>query len=523
MPNEVTNRLNELLREETTICHGLDLGTSCSLWAYKEKDKDPKAADYRGNSRNGIPSLFWNTEDGTEYAGDKVVELNGLAEDPLGVCSSIKMKLNDKAIVLNDKRYRPEEIMTRLIHRILEVSREALSNEYVDMTYDHLVVGVPAKFSAAEKGTIRSILQDTTKCDNIRLVPEPILAALTNNYYTGNTEGSQNTLVYDLGAGTFDICMLRRNPMITSAHPYPYLVTEADGLRIAGDRFDELVEELIMGKLRKNPPPTVNLSILENKEHSDRRNLREIAKTVKETLSSKAKHQAVVTGTECGIGVVEITRDEFEQAIYGEIAKTVELAYDVMKRSNIGEKPEMDIILVGGSTYIPLVKKMMCEKFSWLSENHILQRFPEKAVALGAAVFSEMPQIVDNTPVPFHYAIDTYSNDVHVLDVIIPRGSKLPFSETFSCYSTRYDKQEGILFTVYEIYDEENKKRYQPNEGVKTNYSIEHKFGKQVPEGTNVDLTVCLTEDGVLKMTIDDRGVSEHRVTEYTVSLLHEQ
>lgn len=520
MCNNITEELEKLLKgTPANINHGLDLGTYCSLWAYKEKEKDPKIAEYHGSSKGGIRSLFWRTENGNEYIGDQVTERDGLIEDPKGVCSAIKMKLNSKTINLNNHTYTPEEIMTNLISRVVEVSKEALDSTYIDTDFDHLVVGVPAKFTAAERGTVRELLKKVTECENIRLVPEPILAALTNSYFSRNKETKRNTLVYDLGAGTFDVCMLKPNTDITVMNPYPYIVTASDGLRIAGNRFDELMEELILDKARINPQ-ALNLSTLENKDHFDRRSLRETARETKENLSSRTTADAIVKCMGGGLGMFQISREEFEKAICAEISETVDLAYKVMKDSNIGDTPDMNIVLVGGSSYIPLVKKMIQDKFNWLSEQNISLKLPEKAVALGASIFSEMPQIVNNTPMPYHYAVALTNPKTNhkYLQVVIPRGSILPFNRTITTYHTLHEG-DSVALQVYEVDDSSDKTTYELNEGKKTEYEIRHYFGRTLPKETPFDFTIDLTEDGILTMEIDDRGKSEKRKTTCTVNI----
>lgn len=510
----ILDELN-ILFNESTVFHGLDLGTYSSIWAYKRKDSSPKTVDYAESNRGGIPSLFWLSPNGKEYVADEVKNNNGIIEDPLGVCSSVKMKLSDSSIKLHDKSYLPSEILKKIIERVIKVSERDLQREFVDLNCDGLVVGVPALFTAAEKGTILSALESVTNSNKIRLVPEPILAAISSNYYSSNHD--KPTLVYDLGAGTFDVCVLIPNNNINLKNPFPYIVAKADGLRIAGDIFDEKMVELLISKLEKSPG-TLNVNNLKDKKHADRRLLRDTAREIKETLSTQESLTKPIMDSGSGAGRVHIERSEYEKEIQAELRQTVNLSYKVLMDSNLGSNPDINIVLVGGSSNIPLVMKMIVEKFNWISRNSITQKFPEKAVALGAAIFAEMPNFVDNTPVPFSYAVDTFvtSLDKHALDVIVPRGAKLP-STVKAVYSPLRENQTALFFEIYELYPSEEKEYYDLNEGNKTQYNFKHDFGKEVPKSTSVELTATLTSDGVLEITTNDFGVSDKSIQKHRI------
>lgn len=500
---------NELMKD-SQVFHGMDLGTYSSLWAYKRKGGSAKTVDYSGNNRGGIPSLFWRSPSGIEYVADEVLANNGLVEDPMGVCSSVKMKLKEKSIHLHDTDYSPQEILKRIIKHIIDVSTSDLQKELVDISFDGLIVGVPALFTAAEKGTILSALEEVTGCKKIRLVPEPILAAISCNIHSSTK--TKPTLIYDLGAGTFDVCVLLPNPNQSIKNPYPFLVKEPNGLLIAGDVFDERMLNLIISKLEQNPY-SLNLNNLRNVNHADYRLLRISAREIKEALSNQDSVKKSIVDSGLGMGIVVVEKAEYEGVLRSDIQKTVDLAYDTLMKCNLGAKPDIDIILVGGSSNIPLVRKMIEQRFDWIDPNCIVQRLPEKAVALGAAIFAELPSVVDNTPVPFAYAVDTFASHLNrdMLRVIIPKGAQLPIT-TETTYSPLHDNQEALRFNIYEVYSSDEKDYFELNEGTKTKYSFTHRFGKKVSDKTEVELSATLTADGVLEVTTNDFGVSNNSI-----------
>lgn len=517
----LSSELSEILFNNQKTYHGLDLGTYSSLWSYKREGGAPKTVDYSGNNRSGIPSLFWSSQTGREYVADEVIAYNGAVEDPLGICSSIKMKLKESEIRLHNKSYTPQDILKRIVERIIAVSKNDLQRELVDISFDGLVVGIPAAFTAAEKATVLTVLESVTKSQTIRLVPEPILAAISSSFFCSNQ--NKTKLIFDLGAGTFDVCVLIPNNKVSALNPYPYLVKKSDGLRIAGDIFDERMTELLITKLEKNPY-TLKIANLKNVNHADHRLLKLIAREIKEKLSSQETTREMVMDSNFGMGSVVVNKNEFEAVIRADVQKTVNLAFDALKSCNLGETPDIDIILVGGSSNIPLVTKIIREKFYWIKSENIYQRFPEKAISLGAAIYAETPRIVDNTPVPYAYATDVFCENLNrkMLDVIVPQGVKLPYTHK-SIYHPINDGQEALGFAIYEIYSSEAKELYEINEGIKTKYRFEHLFGKKVSKTTDVELTATLTKDGVLETKTDDHGVSLFGIQKNKISLEYKE
>lgn len=498
------------------VSYGLDFGTYRSVLAYKETDEAPKIPSYRSVSQGGVPSLFWRTASGAEYVGDQVAEANGVIEDPIGVCASVKMQLNKPSISLNGHNYRPSNIAIQLVKRILSVSREALAQDFIDMEFDELVVGVPVRFNAAEKGEIFRIMEIATGGKRIRLVPEPILAAIANDYFQRRLgRVSRPMLVYDMGAGTFDAVLLMPNRKRTTENPHPYIALHPEGLHLAGDVLDEVMEDLLLEKVQKNPG--LRSDVLKNKGHHDRRRLKLSARELKERLSSAESSSSMISGIDCGSGMVTVSREEFESRIRPLIAKTVTLSASVLERADLGPEPDIDILLVGGSTYIPLIRRMLSERFSWLAPGNIMQRFPEKAVALGAAIYAGEPELVI-PKVAYGYAVTTIHEDVERLHVRIPANADLPKTEK-AFYYTRFDNQSAVRFDVYEISSEEQNAMLDKSQGKRIQeYTLQHKFGKAVPKGTAVELTTSLTEDGLLTMEVDDLGVSGEK-TRKTFSL----
>ncbi len=485
---------------------GMDIGTSSCYMAYKESpNTPPKIPNYRGACIGGIPSLIMRDKKGNEWIADEVADRNGMLDDPCGVCSSIKMKLAEERIELNGHSYTPRELAVKLVKRVVDISREAMMQEMVAMAPKEIVCGIPVRFKAAERGEMMSIINEAMGTDvKVRLVPEPILAALTNDYYLKRTQHtSRKVLVIDMGAGTLDVVLLEPNENPNSMNPYPYIAKQPDGSREAGDKLDEIMENLILDKIRETPG-TVDMKSLENKNHYDRRKLSSTAKETKERLSQQEQSTVQFSGISGGSTIVFVSKKEYEERITPVIKRTVDLAFDVLKRCNLGSNPDIDILLVGGSTYIPLLRTMLKKRFKWLKDENIMQRFPERAVAMGAAIYAEQPSLV-LPKIAYGYAVNTYivGDNEEKLNVVIPSGAVLPMTVR-SNFRTLNSNQTCIIFDVYEVERGTDGQILEMDKGNITKYTFKHEFGKQVVKGTPIVLETTLTADGILTMCTED-------------------
>ncbi len=491
---------------------GLDHGTYCSMFARKRKDMNPEIIRYKGACLGGVPSEFWRTFDGKEYVCDEVLDEDGWIKDPEGQCPSIKMKLKKGTISLHGHNYKTEEILLKQAKRIIDVTAQCLMEEEgIEFKPKKIVMGSPVRFDTATRGTVRKVWSEALGIspDKVNIVAEPILAAVAVDSIEKRII-KKPFLVYDMGKGTFDAVLLRPNTSPSAFHSEPYIAENPEGCEIAGDFIDNVTEELIIEKLHKNPG-MIKLSVIENKDHPDRRRLHITAKETKEKLSKSDSATVIVAGAECGYQMIEITRAEFEEKIKPYIEKTIDIVYKVLSESNLGEKPDIDVLLIGGSTYIPLIEKMLKERFYWLSDENFSTKLRERAVALGASIYAESlaTNPIVAPKISYGYAVETHSTDLNkdVLKVQIESGADLP--QTISgMFYTRFEGQENVYFKVYEVESGKAGERLSLNKGTPTQYCIYHYFGKEVPKGTKVELTTTLTKDGILTMRVDDFDIS---------------
>ena len=518
--------------------YGLDFGTYRSIMAEKRiGDPIPVKADYFGVNKDGIPSLFWTDGNNKRCCCDEVITGNYLESDPSGVCSSIKMHLAEEEIILNGKQYRPKEIMEHVVRKIYELSKK-ISNFREDIDKcSNIVVGVPALFGSRlrsiYKGAIRDginilgrAMENQLEDNNIILVPESTLAALAVKKAVEaerKVTVKNNIVVCDFGAGTFDCDFLTTNND-TLKYPYPYISHNTCGCFEAGNKFDEIMVDLVMQKLAENPG--FPLDTFKNKNHHDYLTLREQARTAKEYLSRNSSYTMMVRlAAERSVSArITIERTEYEEKIKPIIVKLIKVVRRTIYYTILEMRPDgdcrdfsFDVFFVGGSSVIPLIKRCMQDMLAKLSqkrgfpEPNIYLKYPSEAVAFGAAIYAESPDIVEPR-IAYAYGLKSFYPMVNgnVIQVIIPSNSgvKSKISESF-CYETRCDGQEKIVFPIYEIgndiFDSHKKGAIIPLGRVKSYISnmqntnkIEYKFESGVPKGTPVRLMLELDEDGTL-------------------------
>lgn len=501
--------------------YGLDFGTYRSMMACKSTEEPfPLAAPYETPStRGGVPSLFWySARSNREYLCEEVADYNGLSDDPAGICSSIKMKLDEPFVTLHGKQFSTADIAEKEIRRILSVSHQALEKSlFSKPAYHKLVVGVPVRFGAAKRQTLLQILERASDGKEIVLLPEPIAAALTYSHYARKT--LEKVLVFDLGAGTFDTVLLVPNLHRTDKHPYEYKALCPDGLTLAGDFFDSAMAELILDALHAHPgnldPDRLSVS-----GTADHQKLLHTARQVKEQLSSAESCSAFIEGTDVsgrpGIQKVIITRKDFERKIFPALQQCVDCAARVLDRAGESTNPQIEILLTGGSSYIPLVRTLLEQKFPHLAKDHILQRFPEQAVALGCALYANRQ--LSDTPVAYAYALRVRlpGSGQQKLKVQIPSNAPLPF-QVSGTYTTHSADQTSARFAFFEVENGAANSYLELDDGNPTSLVIQHHFSHPVPAGTQMLLTMTLTPNGTLMVVVDDHGISP--VTSHSMSL----
>lgn len=414
------------------IAIGIDFGTTHSVIAFSENKQVKILSDK--NNNNLIPSIVAVTESQIIIGHDaktakhkdstfvpSIKRLIGKGIDDLTeeyehfklIIDNAKSSKDSIAIAVpNNKHLSPTAISAKILGFLKETAKHNLKTNI-----KKAVITVPAHFNEHQRNAIKYAAKKAN-LETLRILNEPTAAAVA---YGLNQKKEGNYIIYDFGGGTFDVSILQMTKGV-----FKVAATNGD-TNLGGDDVDYLIAK--------------HIKTLINTKNLDDYNLLKQSKTLKEELS-KSEIASITVNNK----TITITQKELNKVIEKIINKTINITSDALDDSNLEDDID-GIILVGGSSRIPLIKQKLQQKLKGIKIYNDIN--PDEVVAYGAALQAE--SLAHGASSHLLLDVNPLSLGIELADGIneriIERNTTIPVSVSKQ-YTTYKDNQDGMILTI---------------------------------------------------------------------------
>lgn len=465
------------------IIIGIDLGTTNSVVAIIEDGK-PKVLE-NPNGKRTTPSVvaFKNSEIIIGEIAKRQLETN-----PDAIASIKRLMGTNETVKANGKDYKPEEISAMILTYLKEFAEKKVGSKI-----SKAVITVPAYFDNAQREATKTAGK-IAGLDVLRIINEPTAAALS--FGLDKKDKDLKVLVYDLGGGTFDVSVLE-----LSEGTFEVLSTSGDN-HLGGDDWDNAIVNWMIEKIKKDH----DFDIKKDKMAMSR--LKEEAEKAKIQLSGSDVAQimlpflAITPKGPLNVEL-ELTKSDFEKMTTSLVDRTRKPITDALKEAKLKPEDLDEVLLVGGSTRIPAVQKMVELTTGKKSNNSIN---PDEVVAIGAAVqggvlAGDIHDILLLDVTPLSLSIETEGG---IATPLIKRNTTIPVTKS-QVFSTAVDNQEEVTISV--VQGERQFARDNKNLG-QFNLSGIDRAPRGVPK---IEVSFSIDANGITKVTAKDQNTGKEQ------------
>ncbi|MDC8921869.1 molecular chaperone DnaK [Metamycoplasma hyosynoviae] len=466
------------------IILGIDLGTTNSVVSIIENGV-PKILE-NPNGKRTTPSVV-AFKNGDIIVGE--VAKRQLETNPDCVASIKRLMGTSKTVHVNGRDYKPEEISALILGYMKDYAEKKIGHKV-----EKAVITVPAYFDNAQReatknaGTIAGL-------DVVRIINEPTAAALAYGIDKKDSD-EERILVFDLGGGTFDVSILEKQE-----GTYTVLSTSGDN-NLGGDDWDHAIVEWLINQIRIN----YNYDVTSNKMAMSR--LKEQAETAKITLSQSLVANINIpflAMNENGpINVeLELKRSEFERMTEKLIARLEKPLLDALSQAKLKSSDLHEVLLVGGSTRMPLVQELVKKILNKKLNTSIN---PDEVVSAGAAIqggvlAGEINDVllIDVTPLTLGIVVEG-----DIVAPLINRNTTIPVTKS-QVFSTAMDNQTAVTIVVTQ-----GERQMAADNKILGQFNLEGI--EPAPRGVpQIEVSFSIDVNGITKVTAKDKKTNKEQ------------